>query len=140
MRPGFGPAAELPTASPAWRRHGGCSSPVVAPQLLGGNRRAAQSSARGTGRTAYTKDVSPTEWEDGKRRDDWRDAQRIRDGRGVLTKERGQTIRPLRGEGRHFPKRKSTNHGCSSNVTSCAALVVRVPQIADRPRVASDRH
>jgi hypothetical protein len=27
-RPGFGPAAELPAASPAPRRHGGCSSPL----------------------------------------------------------------------------------------------------------------
>ena len=33
-------------------RHGGCSSPVVAPQLLGGNRRAASASARGLGRAA----------------------------------------------------------------------------------------
>src|ERR1051326_989978 len=29
------------------RRHVGCRSPVVAPQLLGGNRRAASASARG---------------------------------------------------------------------------------------------
>jgi len=52
VRPGFGPAAELPAASQARRRHGGCSSPVVAAQLLGGNRRAAPALARGTGRTA----------------------------------------------------------------------------------------
>jgi hypothetical protein len=26
VRPGFGPAAELPTLSPAWRRHAGCRS------------------------------------------------------------------------------------------------------------------
>ena len=32
----------------------------MAPQLLGGNRRAASASARGTGRAAYTKDVSRT--------------------------------------------------------------------------------
>jgi hypothetical protein len=57
-RPGFGPAAELPRSSQAWRRHGGCSSSVVAPQLLAGNRRAALASARRTGRAAYTKDVS----------------------------------------------------------------------------------
>jgi hypothetical protein len=56
-RPGFGPPAEPAASSPAWRRHGGCSSPVVAPQLLGGNRRAASAWARGTGRAAYTKDV-----------------------------------------------------------------------------------
>jgi isopentenyldiphosphate isomerase len=37
------------------------SSPVVASQLLGGNRRAAPASERGTGRTAYTKDVRRTE-------------------------------------------------------------------------------
>jgi len=59
-RPGAGPAAELPAFSPAWRRHGGCSSPVVATQLLGGNRRAALASTRGTGRAAYTKDVGRT--------------------------------------------------------------------------------
>lgn len=53
MRPRFGPAAELPASQPAWRRHGGCSSPVGALDLLGGNRRAASASARGTGRTAY---------------------------------------------------------------------------------------
>jgi hypothetical protein len=40
-RPGFGPAAELPTVSPASRRHGGCSSPLAARQFIGGNRRAA---------------------------------------------------------------------------------------------------
>jgi hypothetical protein len=32
----------------------------VASQLLGGNRRAALASARGTGRAAYTKDVRRT--------------------------------------------------------------------------------
>jgi len=53
VRPGCGPAAELPTSSPARRRHGGCSSPVVASQFLGGNRRAASVSAHGTGRTAW---------------------------------------------------------------------------------------
>jgi hypothetical protein len=30
VRPGFGPAAELPTPSPAWRRHGGFSSAAFA--------------------------------------------------------------------------------------------------------------
>ena len=60
MRPGFGPAAELPTSSPARRRHGGCRSPLAAAQLIAGNRRAAPASAHGTGRTAYTKDVSRT--------------------------------------------------------------------------------
>ena len=30
MRPGFGPAAELPTSSPASRRHGSCNSRLVA--------------------------------------------------------------------------------------------------------------
>ena len=30
LRPGSGPAAELPASSPAGRRHGGCSSPVAA--------------------------------------------------------------------------------------------------------------
>ena len=59
MRPGFGPAAELPTSSPARRRHGGCSSPVVALQLLGGNRRAALPWPRETGRAAYTNGVRP---------------------------------------------------------------------------------
>jgi hypothetical protein len=60
VRPGFGPAAELPTVSPARRRHGGCRSPLGSSNVIGGNRRAAPASARGTGRTAYTKDVSPT--------------------------------------------------------------------------------
>jgi len=41
MRPGFGPAAELPASWPAWRRHGGCSSPLGALHIVGGNRRAA---------------------------------------------------------------------------------------------------
>ena len=61
MRPGFGPAAELPTSSPARRRHGGCNSPLGSLNVIGGNHRAALASARGTGRTAYTKDVSRTE-------------------------------------------------------------------------------
>ena len=60
MRPGFGPAAELPASSPARWRHGGCSSPLGSPNVIGGNRRAASASARGTGRTAYTKDVRRT--------------------------------------------------------------------------------
>ena len=60
MRPGFGPAAELPTFSPASRRHGSCRSPFGSSNVIGGNRRAAQASARGTGRTAYTKDVRHT--------------------------------------------------------------------------------
>ena len=60
MRPGFGPAAELPALSPAGGRHGGCRSPLGSANVIGGNRRAAQASARGTGRTAYTKDVSRT--------------------------------------------------------------------------------
>jgi hypothetical protein len=59
-RPGFGPAAELPAALPARRRHGGCSSPLGSANVIGGNRRAAPASARGTGRAAYTKDVSQT--------------------------------------------------------------------------------
>jgi hypothetical protein len=57
MRPGFGPAAELPASSRARRRHGGCSSPLGSLNVIGGNRRAASASARATGRTAYTKDV-----------------------------------------------------------------------------------
>ena len=40
------------------RRHGGCGSPLDSSNVIGGNRRAASASARGTGRTAYTKDVS----------------------------------------------------------------------------------
>jgi hypothetical protein len=60
MRPGFGPAAELPASSPARWRRGSCSSPLGAVHVIGGNCRAASASARGTGRTAYTKDVSPT--------------------------------------------------------------------------------
>ncbi len=59
-RPGFDPAAELPTLSPARRRHGGCSSPLGSSNVIGGNRRAASTSARGTGRTAYTKAVGQT--------------------------------------------------------------------------------
>jgi len=62
MRPGFGPAAELPISSPAWRRHGGCSSPLGSSNVIGGNRRAASASARETGRTAYTKDVRRTDF------------------------------------------------------------------------------
>jgi len=60
VRPGFDPAAELPALSPARRRHGGCSSPLRSSDVIGGNRRAARASARGTGRTAYTKDVGRT--------------------------------------------------------------------------------
>jgi hypothetical protein len=60
MRPGFGPAAELPTSPQARRRHVGCSSPLGSTNVIGGNRRAATAPARGTGRTAYTKDVSRT--------------------------------------------------------------------------------
>ena len=60
MRPGFGPAAELPTLSPAGWRHGGCISPLGSSNVIGGNRRAASASARGTGRTAYTKAVRRT--------------------------------------------------------------------------------
>jgi hypothetical protein len=41
VRPGFGPAAELPATSRACRRHGGCNSPLGAPHVIGGNRRAA---------------------------------------------------------------------------------------------------
>jgi len=52
VRPGFGPAAELPVVSQARRRHGGCNSPLGAGHVIGGNRRAAPASARGTGRTA----------------------------------------------------------------------------------------
>jgi hypothetical protein len=52
VRPGFGPAAELPTISPVPRRHGGCSSPLGSANVIRGNRRAALPSARGTGRTA----------------------------------------------------------------------------------------
>jgi hypothetical protein len=52
VRPGFGPAAELPTSSPASRRHGGCRSRLGSANVIGGNRRAAPASARGTGRTA----------------------------------------------------------------------------------------
>jgi hypothetical protein len=52
VRPGFGPAAELPASSPARWRHAGCSSPLGSANVIRGNRRAAQASARGTGRTA----------------------------------------------------------------------------------------
>ncbi|HKO36406.1 MAG TPA: hypothetical protein VJV21_08000 [Pyrinomonadaceae bacterium] len=62
MRPGFGSAAELPALSPVRRRHVGCSSPLGAAHVIGGNRRAAPASARGTGRTAYTQDVGRTYW------------------------------------------------------------------------------
>src|SRR5215217_728072 len=63
MRPGFGPAAELPASSPASRRHGSCRSRLGSTNVIRGNRRAALASARGTGRTAYTKDVRPTQRE-----------------------------------------------------------------------------
>jgi hypothetical protein len=52
VRSDFGPAAELPTSSPAWRRHGGCSLRFGSANVVRGNRRAAPASARGTGRTA----------------------------------------------------------------------------------------
>jgi len=52
VRPGVGAAAELPAASPARWRHAGCSSPLYSANVIGGNRRAASTSARGTGRTA----------------------------------------------------------------------------------------
>ena len=56
-RPGFGPAAEPPgpNSTCAASRHLQVASRYC--QLLGGKRRAALASARGTGRTAYTKDV-----------------------------------------------------------------------------------
>jgi hypothetical protein len=38
-RPGFGPAAELPALSQARWRHDGCSSPLGATHVIGGNRR-----------------------------------------------------------------------------------------------------
>ena len=60
MRPSFGSAAELPAVSPARWRHGGCRLPLGALHVIGGNRRAARASVRGTGRTAYTKDVGRT--------------------------------------------------------------------------------
>ena len=60
MRPGFGRAAELPAAAPASRRHGSCRSRFGSTNVIRGNCRAALASARRTGRTAYTKDVSPT--------------------------------------------------------------------------------
>jgi len=47
VRPGFGPAAELPAPSRARRRHGGCSSRLGSPNVIRGNRRAALASARG---------------------------------------------------------------------------------------------
>ena len=52
VRPGSGPAAELPTFSPAPWRHAGCSSRFGSANVMRGNRRAARASARGTGRTA----------------------------------------------------------------------------------------
>jgi len=52
VRPGFGPAAELPTSSQARRRHGGRSSRLGSTNVMRGNRRAAPASARSTGRTA----------------------------------------------------------------------------------------
>ena len=60
VRPGFGPAAELPTSSRASRRHGGCSSAGVAcnfspataaPLRLRHAGPAAQLSVRSVGRT-----------------------------------------------------------------------------------------
>ena len=60
MRPGFGPAAELPALLQAQWRHGGRCSPLGSANVIGGNRRAASASARATGRTAYTKDVVRT--------------------------------------------------------------------------------
>ena len=61
MRPGFGPAAELPAFSLASRRHGSCRSRLGSSNVMRGKCRAAPASARGTGRTAYTKDVGRTE-------------------------------------------------------------------------------
>jgi hypothetical protein len=53
VRPDFVSAAELPTSSQAGGgRHDGCSSPLGSANVIGGNRRAAAASARGTGRTA----------------------------------------------------------------------------------------
>ena len=39
VRPGFGPAAELPTSSPARWRHGGCRSRLGSANVMRGNRR-----------------------------------------------------------------------------------------------------
>jgi len=39
VRPSFGPAAELPTPSRAWRRHGGCTSRLGSANVMRGNRR-----------------------------------------------------------------------------------------------------
>jgi hypothetical protein len=52
VRPGVGPPAEPAAFSPAPRRHAGGSSPLGSANVIGGNRRAASASARGTGRTA----------------------------------------------------------------------------------------
>ena len=59
-RPGFGPAAELPAFPPAHGVTAVASSPLGSTNVIGGNRRAALASARGTGRAAYTKAVRPT--------------------------------------------------------------------------------
>jgi hypothetical protein len=47
VRPGFGPAAELPTSSPACWRHGGRRSRLSSANVIRGNRRAASASGRG---------------------------------------------------------------------------------------------
>ena len=52
VRPGFGPAAELPALPQARWRHAGCRSRLGSPNIIRGNRRAAPASARETGRTA----------------------------------------------------------------------------------------
>jgi len=52
-RPGFGPAAELPTVAPAQGVTAVAARDSLL-QLIRGNRRAAVASARGTGRAAYT--------------------------------------------------------------------------------------
>jgi hypothetical protein len=41
VRPGFGPAAELPASSRVRWRHGGCSSRLGSANVIRGNRRAA---------------------------------------------------------------------------------------------------
>ena len=57
-RPGFGLAAELPATSPEERRQGGGRSRRGPSNVIRGNRRAAQASARGTGRAAYTRTLA----------------------------------------------------------------------------------
>ena len=52
VRPAFGPAAELPTFSPARRRHGTCCLRLGSPNIIRRNRRAAPASARATSHTA----------------------------------------------------------------------------------------